>query len=91
MGGGNEVLLVEFRGEAVGIGEDVNGLDLSTMGDTAAADELPNEKRFTDSRRSRGALDVVRCRGKGWNVGGSSGLGIGTSNGGGSLRGVGRG
>lgn len=75
----------------MGMGEDVNGLDLSTTGETAAADELPNENKFTDSRRSRGVFEVVRWRGKGWDVGGSSGLGIGTSIGGGSLRGVGNG
>ena len=60
----NDVLLVEFRGEIVGTGEDVSGLALSTTGDTAAADELPNENRFTDNRRSKGALEVVRCRGR---------------------------
>ena len=91
MGGGNDVLLEELRGEIVGTGEDDNGLALSTTGDTAAADELPNENRLTDSRLSNGALDVVRCRGRGWDVGGSSGLGMGTNNGGGSLRGVGMG
>ena len=65
MGGGNEVLLVELRGEIVGTGEDDTGLVLSTTGDTAAVDVLPKENRLTDNRLSKGALDVVRWRGRG--------------------------